>query len=443
MSLKNAKTIFEHQELEWSEIINQDRAIKTLDWLEKQQNFKPFKYTAKGIKAKQYVGVISLGGQLVQVLPKVFSSDRSLSGVEVPSDYDNSIKNDNITGLMYLLKLTKKLKINEVELAKLCKHTDSMLEVFIRLFADNLLELLQNDYRRNYVAQEDNLKFVKGKINFTKHLRHNYIDKSKFYCNYDEYESNILLNQLLKATVKKCISTTKYSFAILQKCDQLLTDVDDKRFTNPNICNRVKFTRLNQKYEYAFNLAKLLLFGNSPKLTTNDNHTFSIMFDMNTLFEEAIFEILDSNKSDFGIANIKAQSPQKKIFDEGCLVNFTMKPDIYIEKGSKKIIVDTKYKLIETIKEFNSTKKKVSQSDVYQMFAYSQYYKAEKCILLYPRFEAKIENEELKTLKTELPDFTLKISTIDLHLKSNDVCYKDFIRSLKEKLQNILEDKNP
>ncbi len=338
---------------------------------------------------------------------------------------------------MYLLKLTKRLKINEVELAKLCKHTDSMLEVFIRFFADNLLELLQNDYRRNYVAQEDNLKFVKGKINFTKHLRHNYIDKSKFYCNYDEYESNILLNQLLKATIKKCISSTKSSFAILQKCDQLLTDVDDKRFTNPNICKRVKFTRLNQKYEYVFNLAKLLLFGNSPKLATNDNHTFSIMFDMNSLFEEAIFEILDSNKSDFDITNIKAQSPQKEIFDKGSIANFKMKPDIYIEKGRKTIIVDTKYKLIETIKESNSTKKQVSQSDVYQMFAYSQYYKAKRCILLYPRFEESFENQ----LSSKDIGFNLQISTIDLHLADN-VSYKGFVELLKEKLQKILKAEN-
>ncbi|AEB28314.1 McrC family protein [Francisella hispaniensis] len=434
MSLKNAKTIFEHQELEWSAISSKSHAIKTLNWLEKQQNFKPFKYTAKGIKARQYVGVISLGGQLVQVLPKVFSSDRSLSGVEVPSD--NTI-NDNITGLMYLLKLTKKLKINEVELTKLCKHTDSMLEVFIRLFADNLLELLQNDYRRNYVAQEDNLKFIKGKINFTKHLRHNYIDKSKFYCNYDEYESNILLNQLLKATIKKCISSTKSSFAILQKCDQLLIDVDDKRFTNPNICNRVKFTRLNQKYEYVFNLAKLLLFGSSPKLTINDNHTFSIMFDMNALFEEAIFEILDSYKNSFGITTVQAQKPQTTIFDKDSIANFTMKPDIYIEnKDGFKIVLDTKYKLIESIRsDYNSSQKQVAQSDVYQMFAYSQYYKAEKSILLYPLFEENFGSESFRSCET---GFNLQISTINLHLDRKD-CYKQYIERLKNNLRYVLK----
>ncbi|WP_395167480.1 McrC family protein [Francisella salimarina] len=439
MSLKNAKTIFEHQELEWSKVSNKSKAIKTLEWLEKQQNFKPFKYTAKGIKAKQYVGVISLGGQLVQVLPKIFSKQSHNMSFRQASTMESNSINDSITGIMYLLKLTKKLKINEVELAKLCKHTDSMLEVFIRLFADNLLELLQNDYRRNYVSQEDNLKFVKGKINFTKHLRHNYIDKSKFYCNYDEYESNILLNQLLKATIKKCISSTKSSFAILQKCDQLLIDVDDKRFINPNICKRVKFTRLNQKYEYVFNLAKLLLFGNSPKLTTKENYTFSIMFDMNALFEEAIFEILDSNKSDFDIINIKAQSPQKKIFDEGSIANFTMKPDIYIKKKDGLIIVlDTKYKLIESIRsDYKSSQKQASQSDVYQVFAYSQYYQAEKCILLYPQFEKSFDNE----FSSKDIGFNLQISTIDLYLADN-VSYKDFIKSLKEKLQKILKAEN-
>ena len=152
MSSKNTITRFEHQKIKWSEISNQNQAKKALEWFEKKQNFKPFRYTADGVKAKQYVGVISLGGQMVQVLPKVFSDDKFVK--------------TNITGLMYLLQLTKKLKFKEVDLARLCKHTDSMLEVFIKLFSDNLFDLLQNDFRRNYVPQEDNLKFVKGKINF-------------------------------------------------------------------------------------------------------------------------------------------------------------------------------------------------------------------------------------------------------------------------------------
>ena len=111
-----------------------------------------------------------------------------------------------------------------------------------------------------------------------------------------------------------------------------------------------------------------------------------------------------------------------------------MKPDVYIEKGSEKIIVDTKYKLIETIKESNSTKKQVSQSDVYQMLAYSQYYKTEKCILLYPQFEESFENQ----LSSKGIGFNLQISTINLHLESN-VGYKQFVEKLKSNLKSVVE----
>ncbi|AJI56879.1 hypothetical protein LA02_1959 [Francisella philomiragia] len=40
-----------------------------------------------------------------------------------------------------------------------------------------------------------------------------------------------------------------------------------------------------------------------------------------------------------------------------------------------------------------------------------------------------------------LPDFTLRISTIDLHLADN-VSYKGFVELLKEKLQKILKAEN-
>ena len=432
MSLQEPIKIFEYDNLEWddkrwSKSINDSSVKKSLEWLEKKQNSKPFSYTANGIKAKQHVGVVSLGRDIVQVLPKIFS---------------NSNSSTNITGLMYLLQLTKKLKFSEVDLAKLSYKTDNMLEIFIKLFANNLIMLLQNDFRRNYVPQEDNLKFVKGKINFTQHIRHNYVDKSKLYCNYDEYEANILLNQLLKATVKKCISATKTSFSILQKCDQLLADVDTKRFTNPNICKKVKFTRLNQKYKYVFELAKLLLFGNSPKLDVSNVDTFSIMFDMNKLFEEAIFTILNESKSEFEFKEVQEQKPQKTIFDKSTKnddddkFNFTMKPDIHIVTNNNDvIIIDTKYKKIEKVKaDYNSKQKGVSQSDVYQMFAYSQYYNAEKCILLYPKFNHDIREE----ISNDNPAFKLQVFTVDLHLDNDKVSFAKFKEKVKKDIKEQL-----
>lgn len=415
-------SIFEYQEIRWDNFSNIAKIKKSLNELEKQ-GIKLFSYTANGIKSRQYVGVVSLAGNVIQVLPKIFNNPIS------SSEFDIS---NNITGLMYLLKITKKLNITETNLSKLSKHND-LLEIFIYLFASNLFEMLTNDFQRNYVNREDNLNYVKGAINFTQHIRYNHIDKSKFYCNYDEYEDNILLNQLFKATVKKCIQFSKLNFNILQKCDGLLTNVDDRNFIDSNVCNQIKFNRRNQNYKYIFELAKLLLFGNSPKIHADNMTTFSIMFDMNKLFEESVYEILKQYQHELKITKLVAQSKQETIFNTG-KYNFTLQPDIVLCINSEQCIIDTKYKLIDVIKpERNSNKKGISQADIYQIFAYCKYYKANTGILLYPKY---VENNPVELEHTSQA-FKLKVEFLDFIL-NDKVKYKDYINGLYKQLVTML-----
>lgn len=420
---QNKHSIFEYEFLNWIKFKSLDKVKTTLEQLDKQNKFNPFTYTANGIKARQYVGVISLAGECIQVLPKIF-------------DKNGDIKL-NIRGLMYLFKLTNKLDIKETDLANLSK-LDDLLEVFIYLFANNLLELLHNDFQRNYVNKQDNLNYVKGKINFTQNIRYNLVNKSKIFCEYDEFEENILLNQILKATVNKCIKVSKNNFNLLQRCDMLLTNVADVKFDNPNICNQVKFNRLNQSYKYVFELAKLLLFGNSPSIANDKLQTFSIMFDMNKLFEEAVYQIINVNKAALNLLKVQAQKSSEYIFNK---LNdkpsklFNLQCDIYIEKNSdEKIIIDTKYKKIDEIKpKDDNSKYGVSQSDIYQIFAYNQYYKAKSCILLYPMYNNELNN----TLRHDEQEFNLSIATLDLKIKENKK-YSDYVNELKKQLTRIL-----
>lgn len=413
--------IFEYETLDWKKFKNLSFVKKSLQLYEKKSNFQPFKYTASGIKARQYVGVISLAGESIQVLPKIFDK--------------NNNKDQNIKGLLYLLKLTKKLDIKETDLANLSKHND-LLEIFIYLFANNLLELLHNDFHRNYVNQEDNLNYVKGKINFTKNIRYNLVNQAKIYCEYDEFEENILLNQIFKATVTKCIQFSKNNFNLLQKCDILLSNVADIRFNNPSICDQVKFNRLNQKYQYIFELAKLLLFGNSPSIDNKNLQTFSIMFDMNKLFEEAIFEIINTHKTKFNTSEVKAQKSNQYVFDNPKL--FQLQPDIYLKQNDHSvIIIDTKYKKIDGVKpKDEKTKFGVSQSDVYQIFAYSKYYKAKKCILLYPQYSENINKKDLNSSNT---GFNLSVNTINLFLEDSKTSYSNYIDKIHDQLLDIIK----
>ena len=62
---------------------------------------------------------------------------------------------------------------------------------------------------------------------------------------------------------------------------------------------------------------------------------------------------------------------------------FQMKPDIVMRKEERTIVLDTKRKMIN---ENNREKKyDISQSDMYQLFAYSQKYNSDSVYLIYPR----------------------------------------------------------
>ena len=61
--------------------------------------------------------------------------------------------------------------------------------------------------------------------------------------------------------------------------------------------------------------------------------------------------------------------------------SFQLKPGIILRKnGEVRLIIDTKYKILDGKERYLG----ISQSDIYQMFAYSHKFNCNKIILLYP-----------------------------------------------------------
>ncbi len=324
-----------------------------------------------------------------------------------------------------MLSYTKKLKLKETDISSLSKNSN-LYEAIISLFAKNLIELLKTDLVKNYETKEDNNNFLKGKILFSKHLRFNLFNKAKFYSQFDEFTEDNLLNQVFKATTDKLLKYTQDSknFKLLSECNLILQDVSLNKINFVDT-EKVKFNRLNAEYENIFNLAKLLLFGNSIDLNAKDTKSYSLMFDMNKLFEEFIFEFIKKECCNPQNYLIRTENPQKHLFKE--TPRFDLKPDItiYSDDGKEcKLIIDTKYKKINEFKseEENGDKYKmngISTQDIYQMFVYSQIYNCENIILLYPKYQDSIFDKQLKfdnEEKINLQNFQIKIKTVDLHI---------------------------
>ena len=401
MSKIKSITIKEYRTTELWDLSSKDiLEIEKINKLSKTQIFEIKAHNI--IKAKQYVWIVKINNKNVQVLPKIFGNEN-----------EKILKN-----LLYMLSYTKKLNIKEANIANMWK-IDDLFEVFVYIFVKELLNILKKDFKKNYNIIEENSNFLKWKLLFSKHIKTNLFNKSKFFVEYEKMDENILLNIFLKAVVEKLLKFTnsKQNYNLLKKCDFILKDIDNKIFRNSKMLNNLNFNRQNKEYKNVFSLWKILYFWNSPDLSGNFDDNFSILFDMNLLFEEFIAEFIKRNKEeiDGNILKVNSQVSNKHVFNEH---KFRLKPDIILDfKDRTKLVIDTKYKKLDKEKNYNW----VSSQDIYQMFMYGMRYfatfKEKNIILLYPDYDRL--NYKNKYISEE--NVNIYIRTINLNFDLSSV----------------------
>ena len=191
----------------------------------------------------------------------------------------------------------------------------------------------------------------------------------------------------------------------------------DERFIScltPSSCKNYKVTRSNKEFESPFNLALLFLQGMAPMSTLGSNQLTGILFDMNKLFEEYIYQFLLRNKDLFEIDKVHFQVGKrlvngvKPLGDEGEFSGksmFNTYSDIICTKHGNRIVIDTKYKIIDNTKD-------CANGDLFQILAYKEMHNCVDAVLLYPQHKHKVSNLLSVGENTELGVLTINLSDI-------------------------------
>ncbi len=375
-------------------------------------------------KAKQWVGVVQIPGLSLEILPKIENTKDS----ENKEPYQFARKN-----LLYMLSVAKKLRLKERDLAMLDIRNAPLFEALIRIFANRLQEELICGVCKFYVDKTDNLHRLKGKIIFNKHIQHNAAHKEKFFVKYQNFSEDIPLNRIFKAACSKLLNLTSSakSQKQLKHCLLLLCDVCNVNITI-NDFNKVALNRQNERFEEIFNFCKLILFNQSPTASSGAEKTFSLLFDMNNVFEDFIAQFMkkycmDSNElKDYSI-HPQGKGNHKHVFENDDRKKLFLKPDILLKKEKHNIIIDTKWKT-----PIKQNKLEVSRDDYFQMFVYAINYCSEKNILLYPKVsDITIEEfeEEWNIVKASEKQVKIKFIDLNIDLRQNK---NELITKLKE-----------
>ena len=370
------------------------------------------KVTRHRIKANSWVGVIKYKKTHFQILPKLIC--------------DNENKECILKNLIYMLSYTKNLDIKTNEDAKLSAERNPFIEILIREYAKSLFDCLKRLTPKQYTREEDNLKFIKGKMKFSENIRYNCTNQAKFYCEYDKFSEDNILNQLF-LFVSTClynISNNSYNKKTLKFIINYYSDITFVRFDKFKV-RKIKLTRNQELFKKSFNLAKMFVEQTSVDLSKNRFENITLVWDMNALFEEFVFEIMKKSCPDWILT---AQKGKKLLKGTENKKRNTF-VDIFAQKEDQKLIIDTKYKKFVDENSF-------SNADVFQVSTYCLLHNTNNAILLYPQWENnKKPNIEDYYLNNGNNNYKISFKTINLkydNLKNN-------IDKIKQEIQYILK----
>lgn len=330
------------------------------------------------VKAKNYVGVIAVPGGAIEILPKI----------DKPDEEGKTQAQHN---LLYMLTLTRKIIGVERDLAAIGKQKMPLLEQLIALFAERTLSELKRGIDHTYVAQEENLYRLKGKLLVGQHAVRNAVHRELVFCRYDDFISDTPINKILKASSRRLLSISKSTAAQkkLREILFLLDEVMDMEVVEHHFAD-VHYNRNTERFQPLVNFSLLVLKGMCPTWIMGKETSFSLLFPMEELFEEFIARYILRHADQLGLSRdcIHAQAIGRREWllkreHDGC-DKFRLKPDLIIdgEHEGPRLILDTKWKHLKSDEE--DATNGVSQADIYQLYAYAHRYKCPENVLLFP-----------------------------------------------------------
>lgn len=323
----------------------------------------------KIITARNYVGLITMtDGTVIEILPKIAGG--------------NLTEGDTKQIFLEMLKTLKDVSFKDFNVSSLRVDRLSLLEIFIKMFIDEVAILTKQGLKAAYMPIEANERFYKGKLLASENIKHNLVSRERVFVRYDDFNINRPENRLIKSTLGLLLKVTGDGNN-RRNAMRLLSFFDGVEYSKSADADFSKcfVDRSMNHYEKAISWCRVFLKGNSFTAFSGSAVALALLFPMEKVFES--FVAAKFRKHIGNGVNLRTQDTRYSLFDSPTRA-FALRPDIVLEFGGNTVVMDTKWKLLSD----NARNSGISQSDMYQMYAYSKKYDAERIVLIYPHSDA-------------------------------------------------------
>ena len=316
--------------------------------------------------------------------------------------------------------------------------------ILAKLFLENIKSIMKVGLYREYNLHTEELKGIKGKIDFKESLNQLSFENAKAVCTYDNFEEDNIINQIIKSTAYRLYKSDGILESYRRELNNILLYFNNVRLIDITYKSLdISFNR-NNYYTFFIIMVCRLIYDFTMLSEENGKYQFISILDddkkMQTIFEMFIYKFYDVElHSEF---KVKAQQKLNWNLQKGnqeILPSMRMDTVLEGKNCNKTIIIDTKYYPDFLKKGYYSEddKKSLISGNLYQMSAYMNNINTEKELigmLLYPMPYSKNEISEKYLIDVvsngQVKKAVLQIQTVNL---SNDwkIIKKELLEVIK------------
>lgn len=375
-----------------------------------------FSFDGNLLRARNYVGFVQYEGLRLSIYPKICT--------ETPNS-------QILPQILYWLSYSNRIHFPFANLPLDYQDFDDWLEAFVYLFACHTEETLSNQPYQSYQEITEETSYLRGRLETSTYVQNNLLTgrHQYFHCTYEPFLYDNQFNRIVKYVTRLLLSISKNDISQnrLNNLLFLLDSVSDK-FCKASDCDAVKLNPLYHDLTTIVAMCRMFLEASNISQTDDKQSNFCFLLPMEVIFEDFIFGFIKKHFPN------RSPESQREIYLTTNTENkavFKMKNDILLQNPS--LIIDTKYKIREKI----DTKKGISQTDMYQMLAYTIKRSINRVLLIYPTTSEEKSEIDIFTIKdNDFLNKSIEIRAIDINISGIDQ-YNE--RKLYQTLTNYLD----
>jgi 5-methylcytosine-specific restriction enzyme subunit McrC len=247
---------------------------------------------------------------------------------------------------------------------------ENVKELYAKILSIGIPVLIRGGLSKDYISVEETSNVIKGKIDINSTIKKNSLVNKKVAVVYDEFSENILLNQIIKATLVYLSRSNKISQKMRRLYYGLLpyfTRVSDVEL-DLKLWKNVRYNRQNIRYQFIVDVCRYLY----EQLLFDESSTSQMMKEvqdeqrLSSLYEKFIYAFF-KRETKFHVSHPQIQWSVDDEFTDALPI---MQTDLVLQKDNKTLIVDAKFYSENMVARFEGGTAKQKSGNLYQIFTY-------------------------------------------------------------------------